>query len=71
MNQTGYPIRTDADFDNAVWLGQHLELWQNGELVHGGGVAEINAPLWIRINGSVYFKSAYEFRVQGKGDASR
>ncbi|MEO3943991.1 hypothetical protein [Gorillibacterium sp. CAU 1737] len=70
MKQTGYAIKTDADFDNAVWLGQHLELWQRGELVHEGGVPSTNTPLWVKINGSAFFKSAYEFRVKEEGAAS-
>ncbi|WP_058303350.1 hypothetical protein [Gorillibacterium timonense] len=64
MKQTGFLLKTDADFDNAVWLGQHLELWQQGELVHAGGIAEYNTAFWVRINGSAYFKSAYEFWVR-------
>lgn len=64
MNQTGFQLKNDADFDNAVWIGQHLELRQHGELVYEGGVADYNAALWIRINGSAYFKSAYEFWVR-------
>ena len=63
MYQPGFILKTEADFDNAIWMASHVELWQRGELVHQGGIAETQTAFWVRIGGAIYFKYSYEFRV--------
>ena len=64
MYQVDSKLTTDADFDNAVWFGQQVELWHRGEIVHPGGVIECHNPYSVKIAGTVYFKYAYDFRVR-------
>lgn len=63
MYQTGTVLLTEADFDNAIWTGCYVELWQQGECVHPGGIAEMQTAYWVKIGGAIYFKYSYQFRV--------
>ena len=62
MDITGYTLRSAADFDNAIWMGRHIELWQRGECVHRGGIIEFQTSNWVKIDGVIYMKYCYEFR---------
>lgn len=57
-------LLTDADFDNAMWFGWHVEVWQHGQLIDYGGKIEYHSADAVKINGAYFLKSTCEFRVR-------
>jgi len=65
MYKRGTVLRTDADFDHAVWFGWDVEVWQDGEILDPGGCIELITANAVKINGAYYMRRNCEFRVRG------
>ena len=57
-------LQTSADFDNAMYFGLNISVWQNGEIINYGGKIERHTDEAVIINGGYYLKADYEFRVR-------
>lgn len=57
-------IRTDADFDNAMFLAVPVEVWQRGELIDYGGPIQRHTNEAVYIQESYYLKGSCEFRIR-------
>jgi len=58
-------LRTDADFDNAVYFRSKIEVWQNGELLEDGVCIIDHSPEAVTVSdGCHYLKYYCEFLPQ-------
>ncbi len=64
MYKSGQPLRTSADFDNALLFALHVEVWQQGEIIDYGGSIEVHTEHSVTINGAKYLKAVCEFKVR-------
>jgi hypothetical protein len=64
MLKSGSVLQTEADFDNAMWIGLPVSVWQAGEILDYGGPIEQHTTDAVRINGAYYLKAVCEFRVR-------
>lgn len=57
-------LRMPVDFDNAIFMGIPIIVWQDGEILDYGGEIEKHNDEAVKINGAYFFKNTCEFRVR-------
>jgi hypothetical protein len=62
--KNGLILKTDADFDNAIFFGLNINVWQDNEILDYGGIIESYSKDAVRINGAYYLKATCEFKVR-------
>lgn len=64
MYKSGYTLKTDADFDNAILFALKIEVWQQDQLIGYASVIESHDDDAVKfINELHYLKSVCEFRI--------
>lgn len=65
MFKSNQLLKTPADFDNAMFFGVNVTVWQNGELIDSGGqiTKHINGEA-VYINDGYYLKATCEFKIR-------
>lgn len=56
-------LNSPFDFDNAMFFGVNVEVWQHGDIVDSGGKILANTIDSVHINDGKYLKTLCEFRV--------
>lgn len=66
MLEKGTILRTPVDFDNALFFGISVEIWQNGRMIDPGGriTKHTEDAVYIGIDDDCFEKEACEFRVR-------
>jgi hypothetical protein len=64
MYTSGYALRTSADFDNAMYFGLKITVWQNGGILDYGGSIQKHNSESVVINSGYYLKAVCEFKVR-------
>lgn len=59
----GTALITDADFDHAIWFQLLIEIWKDGMLIDYGGFVNKHDDLTVTINGNLFFKDNWTFKV--------
>lgn len=54
-------LKTNVDFDNAMYFGHRIEVWQDGKIIDYGGCIEKATDQAVLINGGWYLKKLCEF----------
>jgi len=62
--QKGLVLRDDVDFEYAIQLKTHIEVWQHGERIDHGGIIKSHDRNTVSINDGRYLKAVSEFRVR-------
>jgi len=61
--QSGFIVNHPADFDYAVHLKKHIDVWLQGQLICSG-VIERHTEESVTILGEKYIKAFCEFKVR-------
>lgn len=64
MFKSGQVLKSPYDFDNAMFFGTDVSVWQNGEIIDYGGKIESLSDASVRINDVYYFIAACEFKIR-------
>lgn len=64
MFQKGTILKNPVDFDNAMYFGIPVSVWQDGELIDYGGKITKQTEDAVYINDGYYLKSVCEFIVR-------
>lgn len=56
-------LKDDRDFFYAALSGSRVSIYQNGNLNDYGGTVESYSEVSIKIRGTYYIRSFYEFRI--------
>jgi hypothetical protein len=58
----GYRLKTDIEFDNAIFYGLIVSITQDEEHIGSGHLNSHNHEI-VRLNEAGFFKNSYEFMV--------
>lgn len=64
MYKTGQLLRTEADFDNAMFFDLPVEVWWKGQKYDTGGKVCEHTPMSVSLGDRYYPKKHCEFRVK-------
>jgi hypothetical protein len=64
MYKIGFTLKTDADFDNAIFFGLNIAVWQKDEIIDYGGVIEFHTDHSVKINDAYFLKAYCQFKVR-------
>ncbi|WP_240414979.1 hypothetical protein [Paenibacillus periandrae] len=64
MLKSNTPLLHPADFDNAMFFGTNIEVFQNGEPIDRGGQIEKHTEDCVYINGGFFIKENCDFKVR-------
>lgn len=64
MFKSGQALKSPYDFDNAMFFGVDVSVWQNGEIIDYGSKIIANTAESIHINDGKYLKAVCEFKVR-------
>lgn len=64
MFKKGFRLKTDAQFEAAIFNKTPIIAMQDGEITDYGGVIEKQNEHTVTINGMHYMKAACEFKVR-------
>jgi hypothetical protein len=62
MYNHGYRLKTDADFDNAIYFGYIISIVHGFEHL-GSGKLKSHQNDFVNLNQSIYFKSSCSFTI--------
>ena len=60
----GQVLKDPVDFDNAMFFGISVVVWQEGEIIDYGGPIEKHSDEAVYINGGYFLKSTCMFKVR-------
>jgi len=60
----GKQLRTDADFQNAIWFQKWVDIYRHGDLVEYGGVIETFDTESVTINGGYYLREKWQLIIR-------
>jgi hypothetical protein len=63
MFKTGQLLHHPADFDNAMFFGIAVEVWQRGEILEDGLIQNHNEDA-VLIDGGYFLKATCQFKVR-------
>lgn len=64
MLNRGQQLRTEADYDNAVFMAVPVQVWQQGAILDYGGPIQEHNDTAVRIGDVWYLKVACQFQVR-------
>lgn len=64
MYKTGQVLGSPFDFDNAMFFGLSVSVWQNDQIIDYGGKIQQHTEDSVVINGGRYLKSVSEFKIR-------
>lgn len=64
MFQKNQVLRSSFDFDNAMYFGVPVSVWQDGKILDYGGQIENHTEESVIINGSSFLKAVFEFQIR-------
>jgi hypothetical protein len=64
MFKSGQVLKSPYDFDNAMFFGADVSVWQNENIIDYGGKILANTDDSILINDGRYLKAVCEFKVR-------
>lgn len=64
MYSSGYALRTSVDFDNAMYFGLKISVWQSGNIIDYGGSIQKHTDESVCINDGNYLKATCEFKIR-------
>lgn len=61
---SNYILKTSADFDNAMFFGVNVIVWQDGKILDYGGIITKHSDGSVYINDGNFLKVNCEFKVR-------
>ena len=64
MFKSGQVLRTPFEFDNALFFGMAVIVWQEGSIIDYGGPITKHTDAAVYINDGYFLKATCEFRIR-------
>lgn len=64
MFKSNQILKSPFDFDNAMFFGVNVSVWQKGEIIDYGGKIVANTDESLHINDGKYLKAVCEFKIR-------